>query len=243
MPEILSVNTVFFTVAGYPMSYIEFFGTILNLACVWLASKNKILNWPVGIVAVVLFFLLFYEIRLYSDMFEQAYFFFTGFWGWYVWSRRKRSKDSNRDGKLLVTSGRRLEIALFAATTVLGTIILGGLMARIHLLLPAYFPEPADYPYLDALTTVMSFVATVLMIRRKLECWYLWISVDFIGIWLYWVKGVKFISVEYMVFLALASYGLYKWHLILKADRTSLSYEKVQDSGRGGEILPAASRA
>lgn len=234
------METTFFTVMGYPMSYIEFFGTALNLLCVWLVAKNKILNWPIGIVAVTLFFILFYEIRLYSDMVEQAYFFVTGFWGWYMWSRRKKTKDSDDKGELQVTAGRALEIGLAAATVVIGTVSMGMLMSRVHLLLPSVFQAPADYPYLDALTTVMSFVATVLMVRRKYECWYLWIFVDFIGVWLYWVKGVKFIAIEYLIFLGLASYGLYKWHIILTERR---KYEKVQDRSGGREILPAPSRS
>jgi len=214
MPDFLSVETTFFTIMSYPMSYIEFFGTILNLTCVYLVAKNKIWNWPIGIVAVALFFILFYEIRLYSDMVEQAYFFITGFWGWYMWSRRKKTQDADKEGKLQVTAARVVEITLSVITVILGTITLGMLMSRVHLLLPSVFLAPADYPYLDALTTVMSFVATVLMVRRKYECWYLWIFVDFIGVWLYWVKGVKFISIEYGIFLVLASYGLYKWHSI-----------------------------
>ena len=32
----------FVTVAGYDMSYLEFFGTILNLASVWLVVKRHI---------------------------------------------------------------------------------------------------------------------------------------------------------------------------------------------------------
>ncbi|MFH1047491.1 MAG: nicotinamide riboside transporter PnuC [Patescibacteria group bacterium] len=239
MMEFLSVNTIFFTIAGYPMSYIEFFGTALNLSCVYLVAKNKILNWPIGILAVVLFFILFYEIRLYSDMVEQAYFFVTGFWGWYMWSRRKKTTDTNAAGQLQVSVARRKEIIWSAAVIFVGTVTLGRLMSNIHLVLPDIFLAPADYPYLDALTTVMSFVATVLMVRRKYECWYLWIAVDFIGIWLYWVKGVKFISVEYMIFLVLASYGLYKWHLILKERQ---EYEAVSDRGGSREILPAPSR-
>jgi nicotinamide mononucleotide transporter len=239
MPDFLSVNTIFFTVAGYPMSYIEFFGTILNLSCVWLAAKNRVWNWPIGIVAVILFFLLFYEIRLYSDMVEQVYFFITGFWGWYMWGRRKKTPDSDKDGQLQVTTGRLFELSLAALTVVMGTIALGMFMSRIHLLLPTYFAAPADYPYLDALTTVMSLVATVLIVRRKIECWYFWISVDFIGIWLYWVKGVKFISIEYMIFLVLASYGLYKWHLIFK---TRESYEEISNRSGVREVLSASSR-
>ncbi|MBU1029369.1 nicotinamide riboside transporter PnuC, partial [Patescibacteria group bacterium] len=152
---------------------------------------------------------------------------------------RKKNQDSDQEGRLQITTGRSLELGLAAGTILVGTTALGMLMTRIHLLLPTYFLAPADYPYLDALTTVMSFVATVLMVRRKLACWYLWISVDFIGIWLYWVKGVKFISVEYVIFLVLASYGLYKWHLSLKERE---AYEKVSDRSSVREVLPTPSR-
>jgi len=217
MTDFLSIETVFFTVLGYPMSYIEFFGTLLNVACVWLAARNKVLNWPVGLVAVVLFFILFREIRLYSDMVEQANFFFTGIWGWWVWTHPKRAEDADVKKELVIGRGTPREIAVSAAATVFGTLALGAFMTRAHVFLPGVFTAPADFPYLDAFTTVMSFVATVLMIRKKVECWYLWILVDVIGIWLYYVKGVRFIALEYVLFLILASGGLYTWRALLRA--------------------------
>lgn len=116
-----------------------------------------------------------------------------------------------------MSRGAPRELAVAGAVTLFGSLALGAFMARAHLFLPAVFAAPADYPYLDAFTTVLSFVATVLMIRRKVECWYLWILVDVIGIWLYYVKGVRFIALEYVLFLILASGGLYKWRAILAA--------------------------
>jgi len=82
--------------------------------------------------------------------------------------------------------------------------------------MPAYFAEPASYIYLDAFTTILSFAATILLINKKLEAWYLWILVDIIGVYLYYVKGVKFISLEYVFFLGLATYGLFQWLVLYK---------------------------
>jgi nicotinamide mononucleotide transporter len=76
---------------------------------------------------------------------------------------------------------------------------------------PAFFPEPASYPYLDAFTTVMSFVAMWLMARKHIESWIYWIFVDVIGIGLYYAKEVKFISLLYVVLLVMASKGLINW--------------------------------
>ena len=223
MTDILSVETVFFTVMGYPMSYIEFFGTILNVVSVWLTARNKVASWPVGLVAVVLFFLLFHEIRLYSDMVEQAYFFVTGIFGWWAWTHPKRAEDTDAKKELVISRGTARELTIAGAATVFGTLALGAFMARAHIFLPAVFSAPADFPYTDAFTTVMSFVATVLMIRKKVECWYLWILVDVIGIWLYYVKGVRFIALEYVLFLILASWGLFKWRALLKGRETEKS--------------------
>jgi nicotinamide mononucleotide transporter len=71
------INTTFFTVLSYPMSYIEFFGTVFNILCVRLVSRNKISNWPIGILGVILYIFLFYQIQLYADLIEQGYFLIT----------------------------------------------------------------------------------------------------------------------------------------------------------------------
>lgn len=205
------INNIFFTVIGYPMSYLEFFGTLFNLWCVWLCAKNKILNWPVGIIGVILFFALFYQIRLYSDMFEQVYFFATSVYGWIVWSKmEKPGADGKKPEKKISVNGFGTNL-IYAGVIGALTIVLGFAMSRIHLWLPNLFPEAASFPYLDAFTTVMSFAANLLLARRKLENWPLWMAVDIIGIWLYWVKDVKLISILYLIFLILATRGLINW--------------------------------
>lgn len=204
--SLLSIDSVMFSVWGYPMSYIEFFGTIFNLWCVWLAAKRNVLTWPVGIVGIILYFFLFYQIRLYSDLFEQAYFFVISFWGWWVWSQGKKKEEP-----VSVTRGTLKSNITYAAAIAVFSLAAGYLMSHIHEYLPTLFPEAASFPYLDAFTTVMSFVATIMMARRKFECWYLWILVDIIGVWLYYSKGVRFIAAEYLIFLVMAVQGFITW--------------------------------
>lgn len=206
----LSISTVFFTVLGYPMSYIEFFGTLFNIWCVYLTAKGKVLSWPVGMVGIVLYFFLFYQIRLYSDLLEQVYFFVMSIYGWWLWTHPKTAEGSV-PGELAVSANTSRNLAWYGVVTAVLSVVLGFIMARIHLLLPTLFPDPASYPYLDALTTVMSFMATVLMAKKKVACWYLWILVDVIGIWLYYAKGVKFVALEYVLFLVLAIQGYRSW--------------------------------
>jgi nicotinamide mononucleotide transporter len=72
--QFLNVETIAFVVLGYPMSYVEFLGTVLYLCSVWLISRRKVLTWPIGIVSVLLYMALFYQVRLYSDTMEQLYY-------------------------------------------------------------------------------------------------------------------------------------------------------------------------
>jgi len=212
MLHFLSVNSVFFTILGYEMSYIEFVGTLLYLWSVWLISKRHMLTWPVGIIAVLLYMALFYQIRLYSDTFEQVYYLGASAYGWWYWSKSPREKHIVKDVAFSSRKGMLIAVAVTAALSAVD----GFVVSRIHLWLPRLFPEPASFPYLDAVTTIMSFTAMWLMARRRTESWVYWIIVDVIGIGLYYVKDVKFISLLYVILLVLAVRGLVMW---LKAAR------------------------
>ena len=211
----LDINTVMFTLRGpainflgvaipswiYPMSYIEFFGTIFTGWCVWLAGKNKTITWFIGTLGILLYGYLYYQIQLYSDLIEQVYYLISGFLGWVLWAKPK-TKISRNSPKLNIALVLGIIVATFGMTYV---------MSHIHIWLPNVFPVEASFPFLDAFTTVMSFVANILLAYKKIENWYLWIIVDVIGVWLYFVKGVPFISLLYLLFLTNAIYAYIQW--------------------------------
>lgn len=208
MANLFSVETIAFTVLGYPMSYIEFIGTLLYLWSVWLISKRNILTWPVGIVSVLLYMSLFYQIRLYSDTLEQIYYLGVSFYGWWTWNQ-----SSQRQGRINgVKYSPTPHIFYWAVVTAMISIAFGVVMSNIHLWFPVIFPEAASFPYLDALTTIMSFSGMWLMTQKKTESWVYWIIVDTIGIGLYFVKDVKFIALLYGMLLVLALNGFRLWH-------------------------------
>ncbi len=229
--QLLDVNTIFFTVLNYPMSYVEFFGTLFNIACVYLVARKNIWTWPTGIVAVALFAVLFYQLNLYADMFEQVFYIITGFWGWYAWSIAKKPKDETEE----IEVKRNSPMANIAWITGILMLTITGTwaMSRVHVWLPALFPAPASLPLLDVGTTIMSFAAQILLIQKRLENWILWIIVDVIAIGLYWYKGVMLVSILYMIFLVLATMGLINWYKTYRR-------ETNEKGTRDREVLPAA---
>jgi nicotinamide mononucleotide transporter len=220
--SVFNVRNVFFTVLGYPMSYIELSATLLIVVYVLLITRKIVWAWPLGIVTFSLFAVLFYQVRLYSDFFEQFYYIGNCFYGWYVWlAARKKAEEGEKELAVSYTSGKG---RLIAGVIIAGCgIILGFTMSRIHTWLPALFPQQAAYPYIDATATVMGFVAAALMTHRKIEAWILWLCVNSICIWLYYARNVKFVAILYIFFLALAVNGLITWGRELRNKTKSLN--------------------
>ena len=55
MGNFLSIHRVLVNIplgSGYAMSYIEAVGTVFGLLCIWYASLEKILNYPLGLINV-----------------------------------------------------------------------------------------------------------------------------------------------------------------------------------------------
>jgi nicotinamide mononucleotide transporter len=189
----------------------------------WLAKRN-VLTWPVGIVSVLLYLALFYQIRLYSDALEQVYYLGASAYGWWYWSKSRQKDHVISDVRY---SAGRAALAAVCVTVALA-VALGFAMSRLHVWASALFPEAASYPYLDAVTTVMSFTAMWLMARKRIESWVYWIIVDVIGIWLYFVKDVRFISLLYVSLLVLAVKGLTDWRRV-HAGMTGLGQQALPD--------------
>lgn len=204
MSSFFSIQHIFFTALGYSVSYVEFIGTLTGLWCVWLAARDHILTWPVGLVNVSCFFILFWQLQLYADMFLQVYFFATGVYGWMFWYR----KQPENEPVYALQFRQRLGLGL-AALVLSG--ITGYIISRLHLWWPGIFEHPAAYPYTDSLVAVLSVMANILLAKRIWENWLLWVMVDVVATVIYFMKDVKFLGIEYFILLIIATMGLLKW--------------------------------
>ena len=202
MPWILDIGNVLIEIFGYPVSYLEAFSVLTALVSVWLAARNNIHTWTVGLVSVSAFFFLFYQAQLYSDALLQVFFFITSVLGIVWWKRPQKGLKKLKQHQL----------AFVWVMVISGAAALGMYMSFIHITLPRYFKLPAEYPFTDAFTTMASIIATILLIRRTLECWMLWISVDIVATIIYFQRGLYIVSIEYLIFLGMAIYGAYRWH-------------------------------
>jgi nicotinamide mononucleotide transporter len=209
--QLLDINSRMFELAGYTCSYIEFAGTLFGLWSVYLATQANWHTWTTGFVNIAAFFIIYYQVHLYSDMLLQVFFFVMSVFGIFQWTKKKSGRVDLQIS--LISAKSRWGLSALAVVSMLA---LGWFMAHIHSFAFLPISEPAAFPYADSFTTVCSILATFLMAKKRVECWLLWILVDVVSVVLYFQKGINFIAVEYLIFLVMASMGLLEWINLLK---------------------------
>lgn len=210
MLALFDVDFILFHILGYPMSLLELVATLSGGFAVWLSAKENVWSWIYGLVNVVLAFFLFYQIQLYPDMFLQVFFFVTNILGFIQWKYPKKQEENLKKELRISRLSQKQFTGLFLIG-LLGTFLMGTFSANLHELVPSLFSLPSAFPYLDSFTTVMSIVATFMLIRKKVEAWYMWLLIDILATYMYFVKDVKLYSLLYALFVGIAAVGAYEW--------------------------------
>lgn len=177
-------------------SLLEVIGVITGLLCVYLAAKNIIWNWPFAIISVIIYIFIFFEAHLFADMGLQVYFLAMNIYGWYYWSKKPAAEV-----KTPVLRIKKNEIILSVIAIAGFTFILGSILKY----------TTASFPYLDSFCTACSLVAQMLLARKVLENWLIWIFVDVIYVGVYMFKDLHLTAVMYAIYVGIALLGYIDW--------------------------------
>ncbi|MHC5537019.1 nicotinamide riboside transporter PnuC [Singulisphaera rosea] len=177
-------------------SWLESASFVTGAACVWLTVKENVWNFPIGLVNVATFGVVFLSAGLYADAGLQVVYLILGIQGWYLWLRR------GRDGtRLHVSRAGHLERNGLIVGVGLLTLLLWLVLRRIG----------GSASFWDALTTSMSLGSQWLLNRKRLESWLVWILVDLIYVPLYVSKSLYLTAILYAIYVGLAILGWRRW--------------------------------
>ncbi len=177
-------------------SLFEWVGVITTIGCIYLAARENIWNWPVSIISIIISAIIYFENSLYGDFSLQFYFLFTAFYGWYFWLKKKKEDDKP------VVSINFKEWLLAILAVVILSFILGMLLARF---------TNTNVPYEDGFCTAMSLVAQIMLTRKIIQNWILWIIVDICYVPLLIYKGLNLYALLYGILVILAVKGYLDW--------------------------------
>lgn len=184
-------------IASYFVAHwLEIGGMVFTVLGIWLTTRRLLVCWPITLLADVLYLLVFYQAKLYSDALLQIVFVVFTLYGWWHWWRGVRQDG---DVRIVPLSIQGWLVGLAAGAV--GAVLLGWLMVRIG----------AALPHLDAALTSYSLVASWWQARKHSANWWLWIAVDLIYIGEYLYKDLRATALLYAGLVVLAVLGLRDW--------------------------------
>lgn len=207
---------------GYDLSWIEAVGTIAGLLCIGLASLEKISNYFFGLINVTLFGIIFFQIQLYASLLLQVFFFAANIYGWYAWSRQTSQNEAELKIRWLPLPKALSWLAVCVVSIGLMTVFINPVFAfltRVAVMimqalgLQVVMPElqPDAFPFWDSCMMVLSIVAMILMTRKYVENWLLWVIINVISVVIFALQGVYAMSLEYIILTFIALNGSRMW--------------------------------
>ena len=182
--------------------FIEYIAVFAGIASVWFSKKENILVYPVGLVNTIIYIYLSFQYHLPGEASVNFYYTIMSLYGWYMWLRKDQQHKT-----ILHISYSSQQMWLYQILFFL-FFYLSIYFALVYL--KQNFFDGA-IPWADAFASSTAFTGMWLMTRKKVESWYWWIATNIASIPLYFVKGLVFTSVYYLVLLILAISGLMEW--------------------------------
>lgn len=186
------------------MNWLEPVAVATGIVAVYLQIKENIWNWPIALVNVSLYFVVFREQKLYADMGLQAIYFVLSLYGWYEWLYGGKNKT-----ELKVSRGNPRMAVTLISIGVVGVAVLGTIFVRY---------TDAALPYVDSATATTSLLAQWMITRKILENWLVWIAVDVVYIGMFIFKHLYLTAGLYAVFFVLAVMGYLEWRRAFRAN-------------------------
>ena len=181
---------------GFATKPLELISFVLALTTVALNIRQNHWAWLFAIISSAAYGWVFFASRLYGDMALQLVFITVSFWGWYQWLH-----PSVGASVLPVTT---LSLRGWLASG-------AGWLAGFLLIAWLLTSTDTDVPHAVGFLTAGSLVGQVLLSRKKLENWLVWIVVDILYVGLYIHKNLMLTALLYGVFVVMAVIGLLAW--------------------------------
>ena len=186
-----------------------FTASVTGMLSVILVAKGKISNYYFGIINVVIYGFISYNSKYYGEaMLNILYFLPMQIIGFMMWRRNNVNIDESKEVKAERMTAK--EIILWSVLSGIAVIVYGIILKKLNNTLPM----------VDSFTTVLSVTAMILMVKRYIEQWIVWIMIDIVAIYMWlFIKSDYNITIMWTAYLVNAVYGLYNWTKLYRRER------------------------
>jgi nicotinamide mononucleotide transporter len=180
------------------MSFLEIVAFATSLIGVILGVLGPRTTWPWWNISSLLYAALFFQSAYYASAALQFIFIAGGFWGWFGWGKSgAKPRHSTNKERLILT------LVLIASSFPLYPVLIG---------------IGATSSAIESFGFVGSVMAQILMVLQRFEAWPLWFVVDAAYTYQYLTGKLYLTSFLYLIFTAVAIWGLIRWQREAKAN-------------------------
>jgi nicotinamide mononucleotide transporter len=165
---------------------------------VWANLRVNPVGWPLAILSSLMYALLFADSKLYGEASLQFVFIALAGWGWWQWLRGTSPAGAPLRVHRLAPRGRVLALAFT-------------LTAWPALALLLSHATDSDVPWFDALSTAGSITGQILLGRKVVDNWPVWLAVNLVSVGLFATKGLWLTVLLYAIFAVLSLVGWRAW--------------------------------
>lgn len=196
-----------FTLLGTAVTWLELIAFVLAIANIACNVSEIHWAWPLTFITSLLYAWLFFASQLYGEAGVNIFFATSAIWGWLQWLRGVRpTQDSAKES----TPPAPLAVASLDAQGWRTTLLAWALLwAACSVLLHAI--TDSNVPIIDGFVTAGSLVGTILLGRKYIENWPLWLIVNAVSIALFVYKDLHLTAILYALFMGLAIWGWRVW--------------------------------
>ena len=178
------------------MDPLEIVATGLTLACVVLAVKRSLWQFPAGILGTGLGFFVFWKAGLYSSAVLQPIFIVVQVYGWWFWLR-------GHNARAPPIRATPLPFVLVACGVAVGLALAGASALETW--------TNAAMAQLDAIILALSIVAQVMLSLKRIENWPIWVVINAISVVVYCSQQLWLYTGLYAFFFFNAFWGWWEW--------------------------------
>lgn len=184
---------------------IEIFALATGVPYIVLEILQKNTMWYFGIATGLACAYSFAIQGLWSNMALNLYYVAMSLWGLYLWRRDSRTLEENAGGQSTAT----VHLVRLDASTALCSA--GIFIAGVALL--AWLPRVLGVSsnWLDAVSAMMSVIATYWLARSIPYHWVIWLVADSILVVMCFLEGQYWLTLLYAAYVAAAIYGMFHW--------------------------------
>ncbi len=179
------------------MSLLDPVGACFSLLSTFYFIKAARLAWVVGIAAILVNTLLYYQKGLYGQVGLEFVYFSMMLYGWILWDPERTARQDKPIQHL-----HRQHWVVFMVVQIVA-------IPALFFLLYTY--TDTTVPIQDAVIVSLSLTAQFLLCHKVMECWGIWFIVDLLVAIVQFDKGIPYHAIVHLIYLGMAVTGHIHW--------------------------------